>query len=157
MEAAIMASLAAIFGLVIGRLWDSRLESVRWRRDQCVRVYEHATSAYYKVREAMRMLALTEPGTSESEAAENKVRTTGAEWDRCMVAVWLHGSEPVAEAIQQVDLEVERLLNRIRSCQLTWEEFQEERRPVARRLDAFIEEIRKELKRPPVQVRVTTT
>jgi hypothetical protein len=129
MEAAIMASLAAIFGLVIGRLWDSRLESVRWRRDQCVRVYEHATSAYYKVREAMRMLALTEPGTSESEAAENKVRATGAEWDRCMVAVWLHGSEPVAEAIQQVDLEVERLLNRIRSCQLTWEEFQEERRP----------------------------
>jgi L-lactate utilization protein LutB len=74
-----------------------------------------------------------------------------------MVAVWLHGSESVAEAIQEVDLEVERLLNRIRSCQLTWEEFQEERRPVARRLDAFIEEIRKELKRPPVQVRVTTT
>jgi hypothetical protein len=74
-----------------------------------------------------------------------------------MVAVWLHGSEPVAEAIRQTDQEVERLLNCIRSCRLTWEEFREERRPVGRRIDAFIEEIRKEFKRPHVEVRVTTT
>lgn len=46
MEAAITASLAAVVGLIIGRLWDSRLEAVRWRRDQRVRVYEHATSAW---------------------------------------------------------------------------------------------------------------
>jgi len=157
MEAAIMVSLAAIFGLVIGRLWDSRLEVARWRRDQCVRVYEHATSAYYKVREAMRVLALTEPETSESEAAETQVRAAGAEWDRWMVAVWLHGSEPVAEAIRQVDQEGDRLLDTIRSRQLTWEEFRAEREPVARRLDAFIEEIRKEFKRSPVPIRVTTT
>jgi GTP cyclohydrolase II len=152
-----MASLAAIFGLVLGRLWDSRLETVRWRRDQCVRVYGQVTSAYYDVREALRVLALTEPDTPESEAAENRIRTVGAEWDGCMVAVWVHGSEPVAKAIRQVDQEVERLLNRIRSYRLTWEEFWEERRPAGRALDAFIEEIRKELKRPLIQVRVTTT
>ncbi|MGB9136839.1 MAG: hypothetical protein WCB73_06355 [Pseudonocardiaceae bacterium] len=157
MDAAITASLAAIFGLVIGRLWDSRLDAVRWRRDQCIRVYEQATSAFYEVREAMRVLALTEPDTPESEAAENRVRAAGAEWNQCMVAVWLHGSEPVAEAIRQTDQEVERLLNRIRSCRLTWGDFREERRPAGRRIDAFIEEIRKEFKRPHIEVRVTTT
>jgi GTP cyclohydrolase II len=157
MEAAITAALAAVLGLVVGRLWDSRLEVARWRRDQCVRAYEDAASAYYNVRETMRVLALTEPGRQEADVAENRMRTVGVEWNRCMVAVWLHGSEPVVEAIRQVDREFEQLLVRVRSCQLTWEEFWEERRPAGRKLDNFIEEVRKELKRPLMQVRVTST
>ena len=157
MESAIIASLAAMFGLVLGRLWDSHIEAVRWRRDQCVRVYEEATSAYYEVRDAMRLLAFTEPNTPEADTAENQVRVVGARWDGCMVAVWLHGSAPVAEAIRQLDQEVDHLLKHIRSCRLSWEEFREKRQTVARRLDAFVEEIRKELKRPQIKVTVTST
>ena len=157
MEAAIIAALAAIFGLVVGRVWDSRLEVVRWRRDQCVRAYEDAAAAYYNVREAIRVLALTEPDTPEADVTENRMRTVGVEWNRCMVAVWLHGSEPVVEAIRQVDRELEQLLVRVRSRRFTWEEFWEERRPAGQKVDSFIEEVRKELKRPVMQIRVTST
>jgi hypothetical protein len=156
-EAAIIAALAAIFGLVVGRVWDHRLEMVSWRRDQCVRAYEGAAAAYYAVREAARVLALTEPDTPEADIAESRVRTLGAEWNRCMVAVWLHGSEPVVESIRQVDQELEQLLVRIRSRRFTWEEFWEDRRQTARKVDVFVEEVRKELKRPAMQIRVSST
>lgn len=40
METAVLAALAGLVGIVLGRVWDFRLEVVRWRRDQRVRVYE---------------------------------------------------------------------------------------------------------------------
>jgi hypothetical protein len=40
METAVVAALAGLFSIVIGRVWDLRLEAVRWQRDQRIRVYE---------------------------------------------------------------------------------------------------------------------
>lgn len=40
MDTAVLVALAGVFGIVLGRVWDFRLEAARWRRDQRVRVYE---------------------------------------------------------------------------------------------------------------------
>jgi hypothetical protein len=156
MEAATIGALAALFGLVIGRLWDNRLESRRWRRDQRIRVYEKFAAVHYEMREALRVLALTKPSTPEAAAAENRVRELGADWNKAMVAVWLHGSGPVTEAVRRLDEEVVRLVDIVRSRQLTWEEFREQRSAASRNLEAYVEAVRGELKLPRLDVAVTT-
>jgi len=156
MEAAVIGALAAIFGLALGRFWDARSELKRWRRDQRIRVYEQFASVHYEVREAMRVLALTEPGTSEADVAEHRVRALGADWNRAMVAVWLHGSEPVTGAIHNLDQELYRLLEVVRSRRLSWEEFRDQRAAVSGSLEAYVEAVREELKRPRLTVSLTT-
>lgn len=36
MTAAIVAAVAATLGIILGRFWDKRSETARWRRDQMV-------------------------------------------------------------------------------------------------------------------------
>ncbi len=60
METAVLASLAGLFGIVLGRVWDLRLEAVRWRRDQRVRVYEDLAATYYAAREPLLVLAMAQ-------------------------------------------------------------------------------------------------
>jgi hypothetical protein len=69
METAVVAALAGLFGIVLGRVWDLRLEAVRWRRDQRVHVYEDLATTYYAAREPLWVLAMTEPDTPEAGAA----------------------------------------------------------------------------------------
>ena len=71
MESAVIASLAALLGLVVGRYWDSHAEARRWQRDQRIRIYEQLAGAYYASREADRSVALLEPGTDEAGVVEH--------------------------------------------------------------------------------------
>jgi hypothetical protein len=82
METAVVAALAGLFGIVIGRVWDLRLKAVRWRRDQRIRVYEDLATNYYAAREPLLVLAMAEPGTPEADAAAIRVLEIAAEWNR---------------------------------------------------------------------------
>jgi len=82
METAVLAALAGLFGIVLGRVWDLRLEAVRWRRDQRVRVYEDMAATYYAAREPLLGLAMAKPGTPEADAAAIRALAIAAEWGR---------------------------------------------------------------------------
>lgn len=152
MEAAVLAALAGLVGIVLGRVWDFRLEVVRWRRDQRVRVYEDLAATYYAAREPLLSMAMAEPGTPEADAAAIRALSIAAEWNRGMVATWLHGSPPVTAALQEFDNHLSRVFNKARSCRLTWEQFADEHRATEKSLEVFIEAVRQELKHPPLRV-----
>lgn len=154
METAVLTALAGLFGIVLGRVWDLRLDAVRWRRDQRVRVYEDLATTYYASREPLLRLALAEPGTPEADAAAIRVLAIAAEWNRGVVATWFHGSSFVTATLQQFDHQLSRLFDKARSSRLTWEEFADEHRATEEGLEAFIEAVRQELKYPPLKVSV---
>lgn len=56
METAVIGAIAGVFGLVLGRLWDSRSEYTRWRRDQRVASYGALAREFYRLRERYRAL-----------------------------------------------------------------------------------------------------
>lgn len=152
METAVLAALAGLLGIVLGRVWDFRLEAIRWRRDQRVRVYEELAATYYAAREPLLSMAMAEPGTREANAAATRALGITAEWNRRVVATWLYGSPPVTAALQQFDHQLSCLFNKARACHLTWEEFADEHRATEESLEAFIEAVRRELKHPPLRV-----
>lgn len=41
-----LAAVTAILGIAVGRLWDSRAESARWRRDQKIASYQQLAEAF---------------------------------------------------------------------------------------------------------------
>lgn len=154
METAVLAALTGLVGIVLGRAWDFRLEAVRWRRDQRVRVYEALAATYYAAREPLLSMAMAEPGTPEADAAAIRALGMAAEWNRGVVATWLHGSAPATTALQQFDHQLSRLFDKARSRRLTWEEFADEHRATEESLEAFIEAVRQELKHPSLKVGV---
>lgn len=154
METTILVALSGLFGIVLGRVWDLRLEAARWRRDQRVRVYEDLAATYYAAREPLLGLAMAEPGTPEADAAAIRALAIAAEWNHGVVATWFHGSAPVTATLQQFDHRLSHLFDKARACRLTWEEFADEHRATEESLEAFIEAVRKELKYPPLKADV---
>jgi hypothetical protein len=154
METAVLAALAGLFGIMLGRVWDLRLEAVRWRRDQRVRVYEDLAATYYAAREPLLGLAMAEPGTPEADVAAIRALAIAAEWNRGVVATWFHGSSLVTATLQQFDRQLSYLFDKTRVRRLTWEEFADEHRATEEGLEAFIEAVRQELKHPPLTVSV---
>jgi hypothetical protein len=152
LQSAIVAAVAAILGLVVGRFWDVRVEARRWRRDQRMRVYERFAGAYYASREAYRSLALQEPGTSESDDALARALDLGVDFNQSVVAVWFHGSPGVAAAVHDVDVEVNKLATVARLKKYTWEDWRVARLPAEHAADRFIEVARRELGLPGIAV-----
>jgi hypothetical protein len=155
MNGAALAALAGLLGIAIGRFWDTRSEAERWRRDQRIRVYERLTSAYYEVREAIRTLAMCEPGTAAADTAEIRVYEVAAEqWNQQVVATWLHGSERVIPSVEQLDRRVVALFHDARSRRYSWEEFQEVRQPTLDALEEYVSAVRSELRQPTLKVTI---
>lgn len=116
MEAALIAAVAGLLGLLLGRFWDRISESATWRRDTRMRCYEELAGTYYQLREAIRILSTLEPGTAESDLAVDHVLEVGAKWERDVVAVWLHGSESVSAAVKELDNRITELFLEARNA-----------------------------------------
>lgn len=125
MDAAIVAGLAALVGLIVGRFWDTHSEARRWQRDQRIRIYEQFAGAYYTSREAYRAVAMQQPGSAEEDAAASTALDLGAAFNRTVVAVWLHSSAPVAAAVHDLDIEVNKLFLAVRSRRFSWPQWRE--------------------------------
>jgi hypothetical protein len=154
MVTTLVAGLAGLLGLIVGRFWDSRSEARRWRRDQRVRTYEQFAAAYYRSREGFRRLALLDIGTSEADEVQAAALDNGVEFNRLVVAVWLHGSAMVSAAVREVDHEINRLFLAARTRKFTWDEWRSTRRPAEHALERFIEAVRAELSLPPSPVAI---
>jgi hypothetical protein len=99
MTAAILAAATGVLGIAIGRLWDSRSEAARWRRDQMTASYQSLADQFESMYEAIRIIALTELTTEELPSVIQDARTNNfIPWDSALTAVWLHGSKDVVTA-----------------------------------------------------------
>ena len=159
MVAALVAALAGVFGLAVGRFWDLRSESSRWQRDQRVRCYEDLVQSYYRVRKMIRLLGSSEPGTKDATIAADRARQAGVEWSRSVVTVWVYGSASVAAATKEVDSKFNQLLHNARTKQSTWneDEWRRQRTDAEISLEWLIKEIRKELALPEFPIRILWT
>jgi hypothetical protein len=155
-ESAVVAALAGILGLALGRFWDRKSESTRWRRNQRVRCYQNLVQAYYYVREMVRMLGAAELGTKASEIAADRVRKAGVEWSCCVVTVWLYGSEPVTAAAKELDSQFNNLFHNARNKQLEWDEAEWRRQRVSAEttLERLVLAIRQELALPAFPINI---
>jgi len=155
MDPVLLAALAGLAGIAIGRFWDARSEATRWRRDQRIRVYERLITAYYQVREAIRSLAMCELGTAAAEAAEIRVYEIAAhEWNQQVVAAWLHGSTSVIPTVELLDRRVVSLFVAARDRRYSWAEFQAARQPTLDALEEYVSAVRAELRQPKLKVTI---
>ena len=155
MESAIIAAMAALLGLALGRFWDSRNEARRWHRDHRIRIYEQFIGAYYASREAYRALALLEPGTSEADAAFAVALDLAVDFNRSVVAVWFHGSAAVAAAAHLVDVKVNEMPDLARARQYTWEDWRCARTEAEDAIERFAEVVRRELGLPDLEIMIS--
>jgi hypothetical protein len=148
--AALVGLMATLLGLIIGRFWEARSESARWRRDQRIRAYQAAADSFYALRDALRDLAQT---TLDDEAEKNAkfgaVTRVGVTWNSSLVAVWLFGSERAASAALKVDLQIDELAELARVSHHPFWEWHRTREPAQTAFDAFLDEVRKDLELAP--------
>lgn len=152
MMAALIAALTGIAGLVLGRLWDYRSESLRWRRDQRVHSYQELAEEFHTFLEAVRTVALLKPGSDESDHAISEARHIGLGWDRSMVAVWLHGSRRVVDSARNLDDHLTRLWTISQERLISPVEWIDARSSTRSSLQNLIEEIRRDLSLPNLGV-----
>jgi hypothetical protein len=145
MEPALIAALAAVLGVIAGRYWDTRNEARRWQRDQRVRIYEQFAASYFQLREAIRALALLPTTAPEAEQAAGSALDRGAEFNRTIIAVWLHGSKSVIASAHEVERAINDLYVTARGNHLTWEEWVVARQAGQRAIHGFTQSVRGEL------------
>ncbi|MEV6447579.1 hypothetical protein [Amycolatopsis sp. NPDC051716] len=153
MAAVVMAALAGLLGIIIGRFWDGRSESSRWRRDQTTQSYQRLAEAFSQVYEHIRVVALAEPGTSALAEVTDRARQDKT-WDNALAAVWLHGSTNVIESSLSLDREVTKIFHRVQKIQLTVADWNAARTEAAAAFEHFIEAAREELRLPFVAIRL---
>ncbi|MFI7669286.1 hypothetical protein [Nocardia sp. NPDC049526] len=158
MTAALLVALAGIFGVAIGRMWDTRSESARWRRDQKTASYQRVAEQFQVTYEAIRVVALASLDDDAFKALVEHTRIEGfASWDSAVAAVWLHGSADVVHAVTRLDEAVGELFyaavdRRIHALP----DWNRARRPAREAFEQFIEAARKELNLPHVPVKIFT-
>jgi hypothetical protein len=153
MAPVVWAAVAGLLGIIVGRFWDGRSESLRWRRDQTTQSYQRLAEAFSQVYEHIRTVALTEPGTSALVEATERARHDKT-WDNALAAVWLHGSTKVIESSLSLDLEVTKIFHEVQGTQLTVGDWNDARRPAADAFEQFVEAAREELRLPFVSIRL---
>ena len=151
MLTAIIAALAALLGVTLGRLWDIRSEHTRWRRDQRLNSYQNLASDFYRLREAMRRVSSVGREEEQYSILVENCRDIGVDWNKSLISVWLHGSEQVASTARSLD--VNELFGLVRKRQLSPADWRLEREPAQRCLEAFIEAVRQDLSLPSLLVR----
>ncbi|MFC8384429.1 hypothetical protein [Nocardia sp. NPDC057272] len=156
MTAAFFAALAGLVGVMIGRLWDIRSESTRWRRDQKTASYQRVIEQFQVTYEAIRVVALTDTDAAAFQALIEHTRSGGfAAWDSAVAAVWLHGSTDVVVAVTDLDEALGALFSAATDRQIQDRaEWDQARQPAGAVFEQFVNAARRELDLPPAPVRV---
>lgn len=92
------------------------------------------------------------PGSPDSEAAIDRLLQVGAKWQSDVAAVWLYGSQRVANAAKTLDDEVNELFMIARARQLTWDEYRVLRVSAEGALEDLIRAMRQEAALPSFDV-----
>lgn len=150
MTTALIAAAAALFGVVVGRLWDSRSEAARWRRDQQAASYQRFAEEFRATCEAMRTLALADPESATSPELVSDFRRNYDKWDNAYTAVWLHGSPAVVTAAIALDRAQTELFYDVQQRHLQIEDWYHLRVTTREAFERFIRAVRNELDLKPV-------
>lgn len=147
MTTAMVAALTAVLGIVIGRLWDSRSEAARWRRDQKTASYQRFAEEFQAVCEVMRALATVDPGADSYAERVERIRIDDFKaWDSAFNTVRLHGSAQVVAVATQLDQAVTDLYYQVAEQQLTIDSWKQARGPARQTFDRFISAVRDEIR-----------
>ncbi|WP_433204702.1 hypothetical protein ACQP1G_16465 [Nocardia sp. CA-107356] len=152
MMAAMVAAVAGTLGIILGRFWDVRSETTRWRRDQMTASYQSLAEAFRRTAEAIRTVALADPADPAFTELVGRVRNDSS-WDDAHVAVLLHGSPEVVQAAVAMDLAVTELFCHAQDCLHRVEDWYRIRAPEVLALERFIDAARSELDLKPVPVK----
>ena len=98
MVEAIWSLVAGLVGLLLGRFWDARSESGRWRRDLRVRSYEAVAVEFFALRATIREVSISSRDPAGFRALTEQLWRRHADWNARLTTLWLHGSEAAARA-----------------------------------------------------------
>jgi hypothetical protein len=148
--------MIGLLGVAVGRFWDTRSESSRWRRDQKTASYQRFAEQFQATYEAIRVIAGADSNTDALQALVEHTRSgTLGSWDGALAAVWLHGSPDVVAAATQLDHAIGELFDGALRQQFAAPEDWNEARGSAREAFAcFLESARGELDLPPAPARL---
>lgn len=150
MQVAVLAALSGLIGIILGRFWDTRSESRRWRRDQRMQSYQAVAGEFYRYREAIRGLGRVPGPGPEHEARLVEASKQLTDWNRCLATLWLHGSERAAACALSIDHEMSKLSARAREEGILDEQWPTYREPTLVAYDNFIDAIRNDLSLSPL-------
>jgi hypothetical protein len=158
MTAAIVAAVAGVLGIAIGRLWDTRSEATRWRRDQKTECYQRLAEQFQATYEAIRAVARTDSDADGLQALiEHTKDGIFPAWDSALASVWLHGSTEVVLAASLLDQAIGELHDSVFQQRLvTQQEWNQYRVPVRQSFERFLKAARKELDLSPVTIEFFT-
>ncbi|MFE3195421.1 hypothetical protein ACFXHA_40910 [Nocardia sp. NPDC059240] len=140
-------------GIVIGRFWDTRTESARWRRDQKTTSYQRYAEQFQALYEATRLAAFADSRTDTFAALVEHARSsTFPVWVNALSAVWLHGSSEVVTAAMQLDQAVTDLFYGVADRTVSELNWDTARTPARDAFQRFIVSARTELGLPLVDV-----
>lgn len=145
--AALVAAMAALLGVMIGRFWDNRSESARWRRDQKTASYAKFAEQFVGVYNAIRELALNnDEGAHDRGPLEERLATTWTPIESSLAAVWLHGSADVVTSATSLDRALAKAIFAVlERGPLPTEEWRTLRAPLHQAFEDFVDSARLEL------------
>jgi hypothetical protein len=152
--AALVGGALAIGGALAGALATGRGQRDRWRRDTQLRVStELLSSLQQMIRRAIHLAYLTEkpPRDTPIPGASAHFDASGS-WNSSIYAALLVSPPKIADLVQGLDREVDRLLGRAREKQWSQHDFREERRALGRLAAAYLNAARVETGWSPIPI-----
>jgi hypothetical protein len=151
MWTAAVAAVAAILGVAVGRLWDSRAESARWHRDQRIASYQRLAEAFRSSYDNIQTIAFTDPNAVDFNATVRKIIVEcNHVWHDALSSVWFYGSPGVIAAATSLDRSLTDLHALAVDHLFSAEEWAKRRVPARRTFEEFLEAVRAEFALPQV-------
>jgi hypothetical protein len=153
--AALVGGALAIAGGVVGALTTGRGERGRWRRDTQLRVSTELLSSLQElVRRMIDLAYLTEkPPRGGRHTVSREYRDATIGWNSSIYAALLVSPPKVAELVQGLDREVDRLVDRAMEKPWSRAEFREERIGLGRLAAVYLNAARAEAGWPPITLK----
>lgn len=143
--------MAGVLGIAIGRLWDSRAESARWRRDQKTASYQRYAEEFQSAFEVVRAIALADRASDSFAETVRQARTDGFKAsDSAFIAVWIHGSASVVDAATKVEHRMSELFEQAQERAVSDREWKQMARPARQAFEQFLRTMRSELALPAI-------
>ncbi|MFC9964908.1 hypothetical protein ACFVH4_11760 [Nocardia ignorata] len=148
---AVLAAMAGVLGIAIGRFWDSHAESTRWRRDQKTASYQRYAEEFQSSYGLIRTIALADRASHTFAETLARAKADGfLASDAAFITVWMHGSAPVVEAATRVEHAMTDLYEQAQEQAVSIDGWRQMADPTRRAFEGFLLTMRNELALPAV-------
>ncbi|MEV6103059.1 hypothetical protein [Nocardia sp. NPDC051981] len=151
MGTAVIAAVAALLGVALGRLWDARAETARWRRDQTMAAYQGLSEAFRASYDDIQAIAFADPTDLDYATTVRTILTTGNHrWHDAATAVWIHGAPATITAAAALGRQLTALHTDAVTTRFTTERWALARVPARRAFEEYLGAVRQTLHLMPV-------